>query len=69
MKVGDIVKYIDDWKPNREWKIIAMHDNNLCSIALIRNGKHTTIKQFGNFSEKYTNASIVNLPIEKIIKF
>ena len=66
MKVGDIVTYIDDWKPNRKWYLLSIRKNNLCDIVLIRNNDYKNIKDFGNFKEIYLNANIRNLPLEKI---
>lgn len=62
MKVGDIVKYINDWKDDREWYLYELLPNNLCTIVLIRDGSYTNVKG----GEERLNASIVNLPIDKI---
>ena len=65
MKIGDIVIYIDDWKPNRKWYLLNIK-NNLCDIVLIRNNDYKHTKNFGVFNETYLNTNIINLPIEKI---
>ncbi len=61
-KVGDIVEYLEDWKPNRKWYLYSMQKDNLCTIVVIRDGKFTHEKQ----GTEYLNANIVNLSIEKI---
>jgi hypothetical protein len=62
LQVGDVVTYIDDWKPNRQWYLYSLHGNGQCTIVIIRDGKITNVK--GN--EEMLNASIVNLDINKI---
>ena len=63
MKIGDTVRYVDDWKGDRDWYLYDIHPDNLCSIVLIRNGEIYNEKN----GWKRLNASIVNLSIEKII--
>ena len=62
MKARDIVIYKDDWKPNRQWLLESLYNENLCKIILIRDGK-TTYEKNGFI---YNNPSIVNLKIDKI---
>jgi len=62
MKVGDVVIYLDDWKPNRQWFLESLYKGDLCKIVLIRDGK-TTYEKHG-FT--HPNPSIVNLDINKI---
>jgi hypothetical protein len=64
LKVGDIVEYIDDWKPNRQWYLYSIQKGGLCTIIVIRDGKYTHEKQ----GQEYINANIVNLPVEEITK-
>ena len=71
MKIGDIVYYKNDWKPGRQWCLYDISSDGLCSIALIRNGKHTKTKTFGTpgkyqWNEEYLNANIVNLNVKDI---
>ena len=72
LKVGDIVEYVDDRIPNRRWYLYSLSKGNLCTIVLIRNGEYMHEKHFKSagyeWSEKYLNASIVNLDISKIKK-
>jgi len=73
MNVGDIVYYKKDWKGKRPWYLLDISENGLCTIVLMRDGKYTHIKTFGEkgkfqFDEEYLNASIVNLKIEEICK-
>lgn len=63
-KVGNIVKYKYDWKENRQWYLLNIHDN-LCDIVLIRNNRYTHEKN----NEEYLNTNIVNLSIEDIEKY
>ena len=62
LKVGDIVEYLEDWKPNRQWYLYSLQKGNLCTIVLLRDGKYTHEKQ----GTEYLNANIANLNIEKI---
>ena len=61
MKDGDTVIYIDDWQPNRKWRLESIYEN-LCKIVLIRDGK-TVYEKNGLI---HSNPSIVNLDISKI---
>ena len=65
MKVGDIVAYINDWKPNRQWVVESLYKGDLCKIVLIRDGK-TTYEKHGFI---HSNPSIVNLDINKIVPY
>ena len=62
MKVGDIVIYTEDWKPNRQWVVESLYKGDLCKIVLIRDGK-TTYEKNGFV---HSNPSIVNLDINKL---
>jgi hypothetical protein len=62
MKVGNIVTYIDDWKPNRQWLLESLYKGDLCKIVLIRDGK-TTYEKNGL---THSNPSIVNIDINKL---
>ena len=62
MKVGDVVTYINDWKPNRQWLLESLYKGDLCKIVLIRGGK-TTYEKNGL---THSNPSIVNLDINKL---
>jgi hypothetical protein len=62
MKVGDIVIYTEDWKPNRQWVVESLYKGDLCKIVLIRDGK-TTYEKNGL---THSNPSIVNLDINKL---
>lgn len=62
MKMGDIVTYINDWKPNRQWLLESLYNGDLCKIVLIRDGK-TTYEKNGL---THSNPSIVNLDINKL---
>jgi hypothetical protein len=62
MKVGDVVIYLDDWKPNRQWLLESLYKGDLCKIVLIRDGK-TTYEKNGL---THSNPSIVNLDINKL---
>ena len=62
MKVGDIVIYTEDWKPNRQWVVDSLYKGDLCKIVLIRDGK-TTYEKNGFL---HSNSSIVNLDINKL---
>ena len=62
MKVGDIVKYINDWIPNRQWYLYSLSKGDICKIVLIRNGKITYEKN----GVTHLNANIANLNINKI---
>lgn len=62
MRVGDIVEYTEDWIKGRKWYLLSLYDNDLCSIAIIRDGKYTNEKN----GEIRLNANIVNLNIGKI---
>jgi hypothetical protein len=65
MKVGDIVTYINDWKPNRQWLLESLYKGDICKIVLIRDGK-TTYEKNGL---THSNPSIVNLDINKITPY
>ncbi len=62
MKVGDIVEYVDDWKPGRKWYLYDAYGDNLCMIVLIRGSSYENTKN----GETRLNASIVNLNMDKI---
>lgn len=62
MKVGDIVEYVDDWKPGRKWYLYDVYGDSLCMIVLIRDGSYENTKN----GETRLNASIVNLNMDKI---
>lgn len=62
MKIGDTVKYIDDWKEDRDWYLYDIYSEGLCTIVILRDGKIYDERN----GEKRLNASIVNLSIEKI---
>ena len=64
MRVGDIVEYTEDWKPNRQWYLYKINENT-CTIVLIRNGEYKTIRN----QEAMLNANIRNLDIKKIKPF
>lgn len=70
--VGDIVEYVDDHIPNREWYLYSLSKGNLCTIVIIRNNEYMHEKHFRSagyeWTEKYLNANIVNLDISKIKK-
>ena len=62
MKVGDIVEYLDDWKPGRQWYLYSLYKGDLCQIVLLRDGKYTNFKR----GETHLNANIVNLCTSRI---
>ena len=70
INVGDIVEYINDWKPGRQWYLHSLDSNGLCTIVLMRDDKFTTIKHFKSagyeWDETYLNTNIVNLDISKL---
>ena len=62
MNVGDIVYYKKDWKGKRPWYLYSMSKGDLCTIVLLRDGKHTNYKM----GETRLNTSIVNLDISEV---
>lgn len=62
MKIGDVVRYADDWKQDRLWYLNDIYSNDLCQIVIIRNGSHINEKN----GEVRLNANITNLNINKI---
>lgn len=72
LHVGDIVEYIDDHIPHREWYLYSLGMGGKCTIVLIRDFMYMHEKKFKSagheWTEKYLNTSIVNLDISKIKK-
>jgi hypothetical protein len=64
MKIGDTVKYIDDWKKDRDWYLYDIYSEGLCTIVVIRDGK---ISENRN-GEIMLHANIRNLSMDKIRK-
>ena len=61
-KVGEIVEYLMDWKPNRKFQVLSLDSNGLCRIVLIRDGSI-----YHGPNNDCLNYNIVILPI-KLIK-
>lgn len=59
LNIGDIVEYA-----GKEYSLYSMRKGGLCTIVRIRDGSIFNEKN----GEKRLNASIVNLPIDKINK-
>ena len=51
MKVGDIVEYVDDWKPGRKWYLYDAYGDNLCMIVLIRGSSYENTKNGETISD------------------
>ena len=62
MNVGDIVYYKKDWKGKRPWYLYSMSKGDICTIVLLRDGKHFNVKN----GEERLNTSIANLNISEI---